>query len=105
MCLMAGAISVYVANQSWTIRQLQENSHGRKETRPGLTLALEAVGAVCFAASLESCMFGVRKERPGHDGFAVLFFRGDQFIGRVAMFDPIDDQREPIEVSRARDDT
>src|SRR5437868_15154935 len=66
-----------------------------------LALHFEAIGAVRIAASLEHGVGRVRKERPGHHDFAGFLFRGDEFIRRLALFDPIHNDRKPIDVSRA----
>ena len=56
-----------------------------------LVLRFEAVGTVCVPASVVHGARGIRIERPAHHGLPVLFFRGDESVGRLAMFHPIHD--------------
>src|SRR2546425_11421531 len=64
-------------------------------------LRLEAVRAICIAASLENGALGVRIERPGHHDFAVFPLRGDEPVGRLAVLDPIHDYGKPIHLRSA----
>jgi len=54
-----------------------------------LPLNFEAFGFAGIAASFESSPRRIRKQGAGHHDISVLFFRGDKYVWRFAMFYPI----------------